>query len=133
MTIAPISCQNNFQAAAISAANSESKSLVISKKVKLCVMVPESHADLIREVMAKYGAGLMGNYSHCSFSTKGTGYFREIITKSGEAGQLKKMAEERIETIVSIEFVEELIKQIKAVHPYKEVQPDVLPMLSSML
>lgn len=38
-------------------------------KYKFVVFVPVSHADIVREAMAESGAGIIGNYSHCSFST----------------------------------------------------------------
>lgn len=112
---------------------------VLSNKVKLIVMVPKSHADKIREVIGSYGGGRFGNYSFCSFSTNGIARFQELTKSEVEAGskgtyiRVKKVPEVRIETVVPIELVEELIKKIKAVHPYKEVQPDILLMLQSKL
>ena len=46
--------------------------------VKLVVFVPEENADQIRESLGKAGAGKIGEYSHCSFSTSP---FRRPCTK----------------------------------------------------
>ena len=40
-----------------------------NKYVKIAVNVPESHADALREAIGKAGAGKIGNYSFCSFSS----------------------------------------------------------------
>ncbi len=44
-------------------------------KYKLVFTVPLSHADIVREAIGKAGAGKLGNYSYCSFSTRGIGRF----------------------------------------------------------
>ncbi len=49
---------------------------MIPENVKIVIFVPESHADIVREAMGKAGAGKIGNYSFCSFSSKGVGRFR---------------------------------------------------------
>jgi hypothetical protein len=77
-------------------------SMKLSNIVTLVVMVPETHADLVREAMGKAGAGKMGNYTHCSFSSKGIGRF--IPQKGahpfiGKENVLETVAEERIETV----------------------------------
>ncbi len=41
------------------------------KQVKIVVFVPLTHADIVRDAMGDAGAGAIGNYSHCSFSSKG--------------------------------------------------------------
>lgn len=42
---------------------------------KIVVFVPEKNADEVRNVMGQAGAGQIGNYKYCSFSSKGTGRF----------------------------------------------------------
>jgi hypothetical protein len=99
-----------------------------SNNVKIVVFVPETHTDIVREAMAKAGAGKIGNYAHCTFSTKGIGRFRPEQGANphiGEVGKIEEVAEERIETICPREKMEEVIKVIKKVHPYDEVAFDV--------
>lgn len=104
---------------------------VASKNVKIVVFVPETHTDVVREVMGKAGAGKIGNYTHCSFSSKGIGRFKpEKGTNPhiGEIGKFEEVVEERIETICPREKLEGVITAIKKVHPYDEVALDVYPL-----
>ena len=93
--------------------------------------MPETHTDIVRGAMGKTGAGKIGNYSHCSFSSKGTGRFRPedgATPHIGEVGKFEEVIEERIETVCSTEKLQEVIKAIKSVHPYDEVAMDVYPL-----
>ena len=102
-----------------------------SKNVKIVVFVPETHTDVVREAMGKAGAGKIGNYSFCSFSSKGIGRFKPEQGANphiGEAGKFEEVVEERIETICPRGKLEEVIKAIKEVHPYDEVALDVYPL-----
>ena len=101
-----------------------------SKYVKIVVYVPESHTDVVREVVGKAGAGKLGNYSSCSFSTKGIGRFKPEQGANphiGEVGKPEEVAEERIEVTCARERLEDVIKAIKEVHPYEEVALDIYP------
>lgn len=102
-----------------------------SKNVKIVVFVPETHTDVVREAMGKAGAGVIGNYSFCTFSTKGIGRFQPgqgANPHIGNVGKLEEVIEERIETVCSKEKLQEVIKAIKSVHPYEEVALDVYPL-----
>jgi len=102
-----------------------------TKNVKFVVFVPISHADAVRKALGEAGAGKIGNYDFCSFSSRGTGRFRgneKTNPAIGEAGKYEVVEEERIETIVPREILKEVIKKIKAVHPYEEVAFDIYPL-----
>ncbi len=102
-----------------------------STHVKIVVFVPETHTDIVREVMGKAGAGKIGNYSHCSFSSKGIGRFKPEDGANphiGEVGKFEEVVEERIETVCSRDKLQEVISAIKDVHPYDEVALDVYPL-----
>jgi hypothetical protein len=78
--------------------------------------------------MGKAGAGKVGNYSFCSFSSRGTGRFKPDAGASPHIGyvdQLEQVEEERIEVNCSREIVQDVISAIKSVHPYEEVAIDV--------
>lgn len=101
-----------------------------SNNVKIVVFVPESHADRVREAMGKT-AGRIGNYTSCSFSSKGIGRFKPeqgAHPAIGEVGKLEMVEEERIETVCHRDNLKEVIAAIKAVHPYEEVALDVYPL-----
>lgn len=104
-----------------------------NKKVKIVVFVPETHTDMVRKAMGDAGAGIIGNYSHCTFSSKGIGRFKPELGADphiGEVGKFEEVVEERIETICPREKLKEVIKAIKEVHPYDEVALDVYPLES---
>ena len=99
-----------------------------SNKVKIVVFVPESHTDAVRDAMGKAGAGKIGKYTFCSFSSKGTGRFKPedgAYPAIGEVGKLESVQEERIEVICDRNLMEDVITAIKKVHPYEEVALDI--------
>jgi hypothetical protein len=102
----------------------------LSNNVKIVVYVPESHADIVRAAMGK-AAGKIGNYTFCSFSSKGIGRFKPeqgAHPAIGEVGKLEMVEEERIEAICHRDDLKEVIAAIKEVHPYEEVALDVYPL-----
>ncbi|HEY4515643.1 MAG TPA: hypothetical protein VJH67_00420 [Candidatus Paceibacterota bacterium] len=102
-----------------------------TSNLKIVVFVPETHTDIVREAMGKAGAGKIGNYSFCSFSSKGIGRFRPeqgAAPHIGEVGKFEEVVEERIETVCQREKLKEVIRAIKKVHPYDEVALDVYPL-----
>ena len=50
----------------------------MEKIYKIVIFSPESHADKLREAIAKAGAGVIGNYTHYTFSLKGIGRFKPV-------------------------------------------------------
>lgn len=99
-----------------------------SNNVKIVVTVPETHADIVRDAIGNAGGGKIGNYSHCSFSSKGIGRFKPEIGANphvGSVGKLEEVSEERIEITCDRKDLEKVVKAIKAVHPYEEVALDV--------
>jgi hypothetical protein len=99
-----------------------------SKFVKIVVFVPETDAERVREALGKAGAGSIGNYSYCSFSSKGIGRFlpgQGANPHIGTVGELETVSEERIETICPREKLKSAIAAMKAAHPYEEVAFDI--------
>lgn len=99
--------------------------------VKIVVTVPRSHADIVRDAMGRTGAGHIGKYSFCSFSSKGVGRFRPEQGANpaiGEVGKLESVEEERIEVICDRGILKEVVAAIKKVHPYEEVALDIYPL-----
>lgn len=98
------------------------------KLVKIVVFAPADYADDIRNAMAEAGAGWIGNYSHCSFQSKGIGTFmpREGTNPYiGRQGVLEKVDEWRIETIVQEKQVKQVLAAMIHAHPYEEVAYDL--------
>lgn len=101
------------------------------KLFKLVVFVPESHQEKVRAALFGAGAGWIGNYSHCSFNTEGTGTFfpREGTQPYiGQQGKFESAAEIRIETVVPQSVRKAVISAMLKAHPYEEVAYDLYPM-----
>lgn len=100
----------------------------MSNTVKIVVFVPESHTDIVRKAMGDAGAGIIGNYSHCTFSSKGKGRYKPLEgahPSIGKVGKYEEVEEERIETVCPRDKVKDVIAVIKQVHPYDEVALDI--------
>ena len=103
------------------------------KKVKIIVFVPLSHTDKVREAIGNAGGGIIGNYSHCSFSSSGIGRFKpneKANPHIGKSGKLESVEEEKIEFICLQSHAKKIITKIKEVHPYEEVALDIYPLIN---
>ncbi|MCC8116793.1 MAG: Nif3-like dinuclear metal center hexameric protein, partial [Planctomycetes bacterium] len=70
--------------------------------LKLAVFVPASHIDPVLKAVTGAGAGAIGNYSDCTFRSRGVGTFRpgEGTTPFlGRTGKLEEADEFRLETV----------------------------------
>ena len=95
---------------------------------KVVVTVPENEADNLREAIGNVGGGKVGNYSHCSFSVKGTGRFLPIDGANpaiGTIGKMEEVAEERIEITCNSQSLKIVVETIRRVHSYEEPAIDV--------
>jgi len=98
--------------------------------VKLVVYVPVTHADIVRKALGEAGAGRVGNYDFCSFSSRGTGRFlgnERSNPAIGKAGNYEAVEEERIEVNVPRAILKRAIAKMRSVHPYEEVTFDIYP------
>ena len=101
------------------------------KIYKVCVFVPDTHAEILREKICEAGAGFIGNYSHCTFASLGTGSFMPQLGAkpfNGSLGKLELAQEIKIETVCKEEDLKKVIAAIKMVHPYEEVAYDLYPL-----
>lgn len=95
---------------------------------KIITFVPIKDADKVRQAMGDAGAGILGNYHHASFSTRGVGRFipdKGAHPTMGEVGKMSEVDEERIEVICEGEKVKNVVAAIKQAHPYEEVPIEV--------
>jgi dinuclear metal center YbgI/SA1388 family protein len=98
---------------------------------KIAVFVPADHLDAVRGAMAAAGAGVIGEYSQCSFSSEGTGTFfggPETSPAVGEKGNLERVREVRLEMILPAWRSRDVITAMRKSHPYEEVAYDLYPL-----
>ncbi|MGD6961933.1 Nif3-like dinuclear metal center hexameric protein [Fictibacillus phosphorivorans] len=101
--------------------------------VKLSVFVPRTHEEQVRLAIGNAGAGHIGNYSHCSFSSDGTGTFTPLEGTSpfiGKEGRLEKVEEVKIESIMPQSLQKVVVSAMRKAHPYEEVAFDLFPLLN---
>jgi dinuclear metal center YbgI/SA1388 family protein len=99
--------------------------------IKLTVFVPVGYEDRIREAVSRIGAGVIGNYSDCSFFVRGQGTYKPGTGAQpwrGVVSELNRVAESRLEVVVPEGLVTAALKELKAVHPYEEVAYDLYPL-----
>lgn len=98
---------------------------------KLVVFVPSDHFDTVHQAMADAGAGEIGDYEACAFTTDGTGYFKPgeganpFIGKAG--GELESADEVKLEMEVARWELGRVLAALDDAHPYEEVAYDVYP------
>lgn len=96
---------------------------------KLTVFVPSQNREQVAQTMFNAGAGFIGNYKECSFYGEGTGTFTAVEGADpyiGAVGISEKVAENKLEMLVSSHQLSSVVSAIKASHPYEEVAYDVV-------
>jgi len=105
-----------------------------NEQVKIVVFTPLDAADAVRAALAEAGAGRIGNYDYCSFSSRGAGRFRPLEGARphiGAQGNIEEVEEERIEVVCGRDLLEKVLDQLRAAHPYEEPAIDVYPLLTT--
>jgi dinuclear metal center YbgI/SA1388 family protein len=101
---------------------------------KLVTFVPAEHLDEVSRALFEAGAGRIGRYSSCSFRAPGTGTFfgeEGASPTVGQAGRLEHAAEIRLETVVPIARVGDVVRALRSSHPYEEPAFDLLRLASA--
>jgi len=105
------------------------------KGYKLSTYVPESHAKDVLFAMLEAGAGSLGNYTHCSFSTEGIGTFRALHGAKpflGEIDNLAEFKEIKVEAIVTESNKKKVVAAMLAAHPYEVAAYDLFLMENAL-
>jgi hypothetical protein len=104
---------------------------VTVQSYKLVWFVPREALDATRAAVFAAGAGVIGDYTHCSWYTAGTGTFLGgpgTDPSIGERGREERTSELRVETVVPAERVRDVVDALRAAHPYEEVAFDLYPL-----
>lgn len=98
---------------------------------KLVTFIPVEHLNPVREAVFSAGAGNIGNYDSCGFTTEGLGSFRGNENANpfvGEKGEIHNEKEVRFETIFPGYLQGKVIEALLKSHPYEEVAFDIYPL-----
>jgi len=91
---------------------------------RLEYFVPSTHEVAVREALHAAGAGNIGEYSSCSFTSEGTGRFQPSSIANphtGKANQLSEVSEMKVEMIFPAHLAGVVLAALKSAHPYEEV------------
>ncbi len=108
-------------------------SLAPTQELKVVTFVPMEKLDDVRKAMASAGAGIIGGYEVCSFSTTGHGTFLGSAGTQpavGAAGNLESVAEQRLEMVCSRRALALTIQTLRQFHPYEEPAIDVYELVA---
>lgn len=101
-------------------------------KVKIIVTIPIENVNEVRNAICEAGAGVIGNYTHCSMSTKCVGTFKptdEANPYIGKRNNLEFVEEEKLEVVCDVNIVKNVISKLREVHPYEEPAIDIIPLI----
>jgi dinuclear metal center YbgI/SA1388 family protein len=96
---------------------------------KIVVYVPAGDAERIRLAIAEAGAGQIGDYDSCSWTSVGEGRFRPLDGAHpviGRVGDLEVVDEARVEAVLHRSRRTQVVRAMLAAHPYEEVAYDVM-------
>ena len=102
-----------------------------SNQLKLSVFVPFSHVDTVAEAIHGAGGGIIGEYSHCSFRTIGTGTFKGSAKSNPTLGKkmnLEYADEIKLEVLINSFDSAKIISAMLSAHPYEEAAYDLYPL-----
>ncbi|HKE68712.1 MAG TPA: Nif3-like dinuclear metal center hexameric protein, partial [Nocardioidaceae bacterium] len=95
---------------------------------KLVTFVPQADAARVIDALAAAGAGDIGAYERCAYTSPGTGTFRPTQAANptiGEVGAVEEVAELRVEMVVPRAGRAAVVAALRAAHPYEEAAFDV--------
>ena len=96
---------------------------------KLYTYVPHAHLETVRSAIFEVGAGKIGAYNECSFSSEGIGTFKAGIGTDpyvGQPGARHHEPESKLEVIFPEHLQPVVVRALKQAHPYEEVAYEII-------
>ncbi len=90
---------------------------------KLVTFVPHEHASRVVDALSEAGAGRLGAYERCAWTSVGTGTFRPLggaLPAIGVVGRTEEVAETRVEMVLPRGRRTDVVSALRAAHPYEE-------------
>jgi structural hemagglutinin/hemolysin toxin protein RtxA len=97
----------------------------------LCFNVPEPNLEEVKNAIFAAGAGVIGNYSHCSWQILGQGQFKPLEGSNafiGKVNQMETIAEYKVETVCAEHCIKEVVSALKKAHPYETPSYQIWPL-----
>jgi dinuclear metal center YbgI/SA1388 family protein len=100
---------------------------------KLVTFVPRESVEHVIDALSEAGAGAIGDYDRCAFTSPGLGTFRpgsKADPTIGTVGEVSRVDETRLEMVLPRSLRVPIIEALRAVHPYEEPAFDVFELAS---
>lgn len=98
---------------------------------KIVTFVPHDYARQVIDALSGAGAGAIGDYDRCAFTSTGLGTFRPSPGADptiGVVGEIAQVDETRLEMVLPRELRVPVIAALRAAHPYEEPAFDLFEM-----
>ena len=99
---------------------------------KLTVFIPDAALEQVKSALFAAGAGTIGNYEQCCWQVQGSGQFMPLAGSQPNIGAqdtLESVEEWRVEMVVAIAYIKEVVEALKQAHPYETPAYDVIEVL----
>ncbi len=97
---------------------------------KLIVHVPTTHTVAVRNAIGDAGGGNAGEYTHCSFTIRGSGRFKpndNATPHIGQNGQFEEVEEDHIEVShIPLSMTQKVVTAMLDAHPYEETAYELI-------
>lgn len=93
------------------------------------IKVPQTHTAAVKDSVFAAGAGEIGEYSHCAFTSSGVGQFTPQAAAQpflGTAGEATEVTEDKLEFVAPPALRSRVEQALRAAHPYEEPAFDLL-------
>ena len=107
-----------------------------TRSFKVVVFCTADDREAVMGAAFAAGAGTIGNYRECSFSSEGQGTFfgsDETNPALGQKGRREQVEEWRCELLVAEEKLSDVLRAIRRKHSYEEPAIDVYPLEAPLL
>ena len=104
-------------------------------KLNVVVFVPAADRERVLSAAFAAGAGQIGNYTECSFSTGGYGTFfgnESARPTIGRAGHRERVREWKVEVVCPSSRIEHVLAAIREAHSYEQPAIEVCPLQESL-
>jgi dinuclear metal center YbgI/SA1388 family protein len=104
------------------------------EQLKLVFFCPPENADAVIDACSNAGAGQIGLYSRCAFSSRGTGTFigeEGAKPAVGKAGRKESIDEVRVEMALRADQRRAVTRALERTHPYEEPAYDLFQLRAS--
>jgi dinuclear metal center YbgI/SA1388 family protein len=98
---------------------------------QLRVYVPKDAAESLLEKLYQAGAGKVGNYAECSFTTTGTGTFKGNADAKPFIGNIEnreKVEEAQLNLVFHKHLEQKIFRSLFEHHPYEEIAYEIYPL-----